>query len=86
MYECIFLDVSGGASYSILDEMRSVLRISNCLSFTRDNYTPLSYKDVFHMATLGGAKGKIDSFIFRIFYISIYKMFFYNFIDYINYV
>lgn len=53
----VFLDVSGGVSYSILDEMRSVLEVSNCLSFTRDDYTPLSYKDVFHMATLGGAKG-----------------------------
>ncbi|XP_011693826.1 PREDICTED: guanine deaminase-like [Wasmannia auropunctata] len=49
-------DVSGGASYSMLNEMRSVLQVSNCLSLTRDNYTPLSYKDVFHMATLGGAK------------------------------
>ncbi|XP_071643222.1 guanine deaminase [Temnothorax longispinosus] len=49
-------DVSGGASYSILDEMRSVLRVSNCLSLTRDNYTPLSYKDAFYMATLGGAR------------------------------
>ncbi|XP_011870403.1 PREDICTED: guanine deaminase [Vollenhovia emeryi] len=49
-------DVSGGASYSMLDEMRSVLGVSNCLSFMRDNYTPLSYKDVFHMATLGCAK------------------------------
>lgn len=49
-------DVSGGASYSMLNEMRSVLQVSNYLSLTRDNYTPLSYKDVFHMATLGGAK------------------------------
>lgn len=44
----------------MLDEMRSVLRVSNCLSFTKDNYTPLSYKDVFHIATLGCAKGKVD--------------------------
>lgn len=43
----------------MLEEMRSVLRVSNCLSFTEDNYTPLSYKDVFHMATLGCAKGKV---------------------------
>ncbi|KYM83189.1 Guanine deaminase [Atta colombica] len=49
-------DASGAASYSMLNEMRSVLQVSNCLSLTRDNYTPLSYKDVFHMATLGSAK------------------------------
>ncbi|KYN06027.1 PREDICTED: guanine deaminase [Cyphomyrmex costatus] len=49
-------DVSGATSYSMLNEIRSVLQVSNCLSLTRDNYTPLSYKDVFHMATLGGAK------------------------------
>ncbi|KAL0105160.1 hypothetical protein PUN28_016657 [Cardiocondyla obscurior] len=49
-------DVSGGSSYSILNEMRSVLNVSTCLSFMKNNYTPLNYKDVFHMATLGGAK------------------------------
>ncbi|XP_020283668.1 guanine deaminase [Pseudomyrmex gracilis] len=49
-------DVSGGASYSILNEMRSVLQVSNSLSMMKDNYTQLSYKDVFHMATSGGAK------------------------------
>lgn len=49
-------DVSGGTSYSMLDEMRSVLQVSNCLSFTKDNYIPLNYKDVLHMATLGCAK------------------------------
>ncbi|KYN38360.1 Guanine deaminase [Trachymyrmex septentrionalis] len=49
-------DASGAASCSMLNEMRSVLQVSNCLSLTRDNYTPLNYKDVFHMATLGGAK------------------------------
>ncbi|XP_012524966.1 guanine deaminase [Monomorium pharaonis] len=49
-------DVSGGASYSILDEMRAALQVSNCLSLMKENYKPLSYKDVFYMATLGGAK------------------------------
>ncbi|XP_011693825.1 PREDICTED: guanine deaminase-like [Wasmannia auropunctata] len=49
-------DVSGGASYSMLNEMRSALQVSKSLSLTRDNYTPLNYKEVFHMATLGGAK------------------------------
>ncbi|CAL1685490.1 unnamed protein product [Lasius platythorax] len=49
-------DVSGGSSYSMLDEMRSVLHVSNCLSITRHDHVPFNYKDVFHMATLGGAK------------------------------
>ncbi|EZA50395.1 guanine deaminase [Ooceraea biroi] len=49
-------DVSGGASYSMLDAMRSALLVSNCLSMMKDDYTPLSYEDVFHMATLGSAK------------------------------
>ncbi|XP_025075598.1 guanine deaminase isoform X2 [Pogonomyrmex barbatus] len=40
----------------MLNEMRSVLQVSNCLFVTKENYIPLSYKDVFHMATLGGAK------------------------------
>ncbi|XP_072746241.1 guanine deaminase isoform X2 [Anoplolepis gracilipes] len=49
-------DVSGGASYSMLDEMRSVLHVSNCLSLTKRDYVPFNYKEAFHMATLGGAK------------------------------
>jgi len=71
--EYVFLDVSGGVHYSMLDEMRSALEVSNSLSFTKENYTPLSYKDVFHMATLGGAKGKVGHrilemlFIFKIY-------------------
>lgn len=55
--KCVLSDVSGGTSYSILNEMRSVLQVSNSLSMMKDNYTQLSYKDVFHMATSGGAKG-----------------------------
>lgn len=69
----VFLDVSGASSYSMLNEMRSVLQVSNCLSLTRDNYTPLSYKDVFHMATLGGAKGKIGHCTLEMLFISMYK-------------
>ncbi|XP_025269121.1 guanine deaminase [Camponotus floridanus] len=49
-------DVSAGSSYSILDEMRSALHVSNSLHLTRHNYVPLDYKDVFSMATLGNAK------------------------------
>ncbi|EFN71545.1 Guanine deaminase [Camponotus floridanus] len=49
-------DVSGGSSYSILDEMRSVLHVSSSLSLTGHDNVPFDYKDVFCMATLGGAK------------------------------
>ncbi|XP_032673661.1 guanine deaminase [Odontomachus brunneus] len=48
-------DVSGGSNYSMLDAMRSALQVSYHLSMLKDNYTPLNYKDVFHMATLGSA-------------------------------
>lgn len=48
-------DVSGGQSCSILDAMRSALQVSSHLSLIKDNYKALDYKDVFHMATLGGA-------------------------------
>ncbi|XP_011262743.2 guanine deaminase [Camponotus floridanus] len=49
-------DVSGGASYSILDEMGLVLHVSNSLFLTGHDNVPFDYKDVFFMATLGGAK------------------------------
>jgi len=56
----------------MVDEMRSALEVSNSLSFTKENYTPLSYKDVFNMATLGGAKGKVwSSYIRNAFYMHI---------------
>lgn len=48
-------DVAGGQSCSILDAMRSALQVSNHLSFIKEDYETLNYKDVFHMATLGGA-------------------------------
>jgi len=53
------LDVSGGNFPSILDVMRAALQVSIHLSFSKLNYKPLNYKDVFYMATLGGAEGKI---------------------------
>ncbi|XP_025269141.1 guanine deaminase-like [Camponotus floridanus] len=49
-------DVSAGSSYSILDEMRSVLHVSNSLFLTGHDNVPFDYKDAFFMATLGGAK------------------------------
>jgi len=55
----LLLDVSAGSSYSILDEMGSVLQVSNSLSLTGHDNVPFDYKDAFFMATLGGAKGKV---------------------------
>jgi len=42
-----------------LEEIRSVLKVSNSLSTIKDDYVPLDYKEVFHLATLGSAKGKV---------------------------
>lgn len=55
-------DVAGGQSSSILDAMRAALQVSSHLSILKDDYEALNYKDVFHMATLGGAKGKLFNF------------------------
>ncbi|RZC33337.1 guanine deaminase, partial [Asbolus verrucosus] len=49
-------DVAGGASPSIISAMKSAISASTHLSFTKENYTPLNYVDVFYLATLGGAK------------------------------
>ncbi|XP_011494206.1 PREDICTED: guanine deaminase [Ceratosolen solmsi marchali] len=61
-------DVSGGSSICILDAMRSALQVSIHLSFSKPEYEPLNYKEVFHLATLGGAEAlamndKIGNFI-----------------------
>lgn len=39
--------------------MRSALQVSTHLSLIKENYRILNYKDVFHMATLGGAAGNV---------------------------
>ncbi|XP_076292507.1 guanine deaminase isoform X2 [Lasioglossum baleicum] len=48
-------DVAGGQSCSMLDAMRSALQVSTHLSFMKTDYEALNFKDVFHLATLGGA-------------------------------
>lgn len=53
----IFLDVSGGTSPSIIEAMRSAIATSIHISMGKDNYSPLTYEDVFYLATLGGANG-----------------------------
>lgn len=44
---------------SILDAMRAALTASTNLSYGKTDYTPLTYVDVFYLATLGGAKGEL---------------------------
>lgn len=61
-------DVSGGASPSIIEEMRSAIATSIHLSFGKDNYEPLTYKDVFYLATLGAAKGTYSNIIYVIYH------------------
>ncbi|XP_078047966.1 guanine deaminase-like isoform X3 [Augochlora pura] len=48
-------DVAGGQSCSMLDAMRSSLQVSTHLSLLTTDYKALNFKDVFHLATLGGA-------------------------------
>lgn len=44
---------------SILDVMRAALQVSIHISLEKPGYNPLNYKDVFYLATLGGAEGKL---------------------------
>lgn len=48
--------------------MKSALQVSSHLSLIKDNYKALDYKDVFYMATLGGAAGNVSR-VKRIYYI-----------------
>ncbi|KAK3930206.1 Guanine deaminase [Frankliniella fusca] len=57
-------DVSGGPSPSILDAIRAALDTSIHVSFSKKNYKPLNYQEVFYLATLGGAKAlAMDSIV-----------------------
>lgn len=57
----LFSDVSGGPSASIVHAMKAALDVSVHISFQKENYTPLNYEDVFYLATLGGAEGKLTT-------------------------
>ncbi|XP_015182300.1 PREDICTED: guanine deaminase [Polistes dominula] len=48
-------DVAGGQSSSMVEAMRSALAVSNNLATIKNDYISLDYKEVFYMATLGGA-------------------------------
>ncbi|KAM7443443.1 hypothetical protein ABFA07_007763 [Porites harrisoni] len=50
-------DVSGGESSSMLVAMRDCIKASNVLSLNKsDGYTPLTFKEAFFLATLGGCQ------------------------------
>jgi guanine deaminase len=50
-------DVSGGHSPSMLNAIYSAITASNTIQITRGNgYRPITHKDAFYMATLGGSK------------------------------
>jgi hypothetical protein len=53
-----FPDMSGGYGHSLMDAMRQALSVSICISFNKEGYKPLDFKNVFFLATLGGAQGK----------------------------
>ena len=56
----LFVDVSGGESSSMLVAMRDCIKASNVLSLNKsDGYTPLTFKEAFFLATLGGCQGKL---------------------------
>ncbi|XP_046826004.1 guanine deaminase [Vespa crabro] len=48
-------DVAGGQSSSMVDAMRSALQVSTNLAMFKSDYESINYKEVFYMATLGGA-------------------------------
>lgn len=52
------LDMSGGYGHSLMDAMRQALSVSICISFNKEGYKPMDFKNVFYLATLGGAQGK----------------------------
>ena len=50
-------DVSGGYSPSILSVIRQAVIASNLLHFQNpEKYAPLSFKEIFAVATLGGSQ------------------------------
>lgn len=54
-------DIGAGSVCSIIDAMRSALAVSINKSFSSPEYKPLTYPEVFYLATLGGALGEYRS-------------------------
>jgi len=49
-------DISGGYSSSLWETLRQSLIASNTLQFSDESYQPISFKEAFGLATLGGAQ------------------------------
>lgn len=49
-------DVSGGYSASMWEVMRQAIIASTCYHLNDTKYQPLSYKEAFHLATVGGSE------------------------------
>lgn len=49
-------DVSGGCSSSLLEVIRMAVAATNTLGLLEKEYKPLTYKELFALATLGGAQ------------------------------
>ena len=53
--------MSGGESPSMLVAIRDCIKASNVLSLGKpEGYKPLTFKEAFFLATLGGSQGKIS--------------------------
>ena len=57
----VLSDISAGYSPSIFNAMRVAIHTSKALSLTgnRTSYQPLTYREAFYLATLGGAQGQL---------------------------
>lgn len=53
----------------MVDAMRSALQVSTNLAMFKNDYESLNYKDVFYMATLGGAICKYLYSMFNAFFL-----------------
>ena len=55
-------DVSGGHSPSMLEAIRQCITASTVMAFSKsDSYKPLTHKDAFKLATLGGSEGMVTN-------------------------
>ena len=76
VYMCIFTDISGGYSPSILDSMRCALHTSKAVWFKKEGdpqYIPLTLHEVLYMATVGGATGERIVVLYHM-YITMYNV------------
>lgn len=62
LYDFQTTDVSGGHSPSVLEAIRQCITASTVMAFSKsDSYKPLTHKDAFKLATLGGSEGIVTN-------------------------